>query len=104
MTNLRIIKRATRVGSAAALAILLAGCSSERGANEMTSYSSGESKTDTPGLFTIPQDQMSHVQIVTVQPSKITRTLRLTGAVAYNAASRFWKSAAPITPYYSLPI
>jgi membrane fusion protein, heavy metal efflux system len=87
MTNLRIIKRATRVGSAAALAILLAGCSSERGANEMTSYSSGESKTDTPGLFTIPQDQMSHVQIVTVQPSKITRTLRLTGAVAYNAFS-----------------
>ena len=87
MTNLRIIKRATCIGSAAALAILLAGCSSERGANEMTSYSSGESKTDTPALFTIPQDQMSHVQIVTVQPSKLTRTLRLTGAVAYNAFS-----------------
>ena len=85
--NSRIIKRATCIGSAAALAILLAGCSSERGANEMTSYSSGESKTDTPALFTIPQDQMSHVQIVTVQPSKLTRTLRLTGAVAYNAFS-----------------
>ena len=28
---------------------------------------------------------MSHVQVVTVQPSKMTRTLRLTGAVAYNA-------------------
>jgi cobalt-zinc-cadmium efflux system membrane fusion protein len=87
MTNLRIIKRATCIASAVALAILLAGCSSERGANEMTSYSSGESKTDTPGLFTIPQDQMSHVQIVTVQSSKLTRTLRLTGAVAYNAFS-----------------
>jgi membrane fusion protein, heavy metal efflux system len=87
MMNSRIIKRATCIGSAAALAILLAGCSSERGANEMTSYSSGESKTDTPALFTIPQDQMSHVQIVTVQPSKLTRTLRLTGAVAYNAFS-----------------
>ena len=87
MTNLRIIKRATCIGSATALMILLVGCGSERGANEMTSYSSGESKTDTPGLFTIPQDQMSHVQIVTVQPSKITRTLRLTGAVAYNAFS-----------------
>jgi membrane fusion protein, heavy metal efflux system len=85
MTNLRIIKRATYIGCAAALAILLAGCSSERGASEMTSYSSGESKTDTPGLFTIPQDQMSHVQVVTVQSSKLTRTLRLTGAVAYNA-------------------
>jgi cobalt-zinc-cadmium efflux system membrane fusion protein len=86
MINLRIIKRTMRIGSAAALAILLAGCS-ERGANEMTSYSSSESKTDTAALFTIPQDQMSHVQIVTVQASKLTRTLRLTGAVAYNAFS-----------------
>ncbi len=87
MKNLRIIKRTTRIGSAVALAILLAGCSSERGANEMTSFSSSESKTDTAALFTIPQDQMSHVQVVTVQASKLTRTLRLTGAVAYNAFS-----------------
>ena len=28
---------------------------------------------------------MSHVQVVTVQPTRLTRTLRLTGAVAYNA-------------------
>lgn len=78
-------KRTLCLGLTASLAILAAGCSSERGANQMTSYSSSESKTETPGLFTIPQDQMSHVQVVTVQPSKITRTLRLTGAVAYNA-------------------
>jgi membrane fusion protein, heavy metal efflux system len=87
MKNSTIIRGTALIGFAAALAILLAGCSSERGASEMTSYSSGESKTDTPGLFTIPQDQMSHVQIVMVRPSKITRTLRLTGAVAYNAFS-----------------
>ena len=79
------IKRTLCLGLTASLAILAAGCSSERGANQMTSYSSNESKAETPGLFTIPQDQMSHVQVVTVQPSKITRTLRLTGAVAYNA-------------------
>jgi membrane fusion protein, heavy metal efflux system len=85
MKNSSIVKRAARVGFAAALAALLGGCSSERGANQMTSFSSSESKTGTPGLFTIPQDQMSHVQVVTVQPSKLTRTLRLTGAVAYNA-------------------
>src|ERR1700720_1266672 len=78
-------KRTLCLGFTASLAILAAGCSSERGANQMTSYSSSESKAETPGLFTIPQDQMSHVQVVTVQPSKITRTLRLTGAVAYNA-------------------
>ena len=28
---------------------------------------------------------MSHVQVVTIPPAKLTRTLRLTGAVAYNA-------------------
>jgi cobalt-zinc-cadmium efflux system membrane fusion protein len=37
-----------------------------------------------PELFTIPQEQMSHVQIVKVQPTSLTRSLRLTGAVAYN--------------------
>jgi cobalt-zinc-cadmium efflux system membrane fusion protein len=87
MNNFRILKGSAYLGLAGALAILLAGCSSERGANEMTSYSSNESKTDTASLFTIPQDQMSHVQVVTVQASKLTRTLRLTGAVAYNAFS-----------------
>jgi cobalt-zinc-cadmium efflux system membrane fusion protein len=51
----------------------------------MTSFSAQGSPSQTPVLFTIPQDQMSHVQVVTVQPTKLTRTLRLTGAVAYNA-------------------
>ncbi len=36
-------------------------------------------------LFTIPQEQMSHVQVLTVQPATLTRVLRLTGAVAYNS-------------------
>jgi cobalt-zinc-cadmium efflux system membrane fusion protein len=85
MNSLSTAKCSAYIVLASALAILLASCSSERGANQMTSYSSSESKADTPGLFTIPQDQMSHVQVVTVEPSKLTRTLRLTGAVAYNA-------------------
>ena len=37
-----------------------------------------------PELFTFRPEQMSHVQVVTVQPTTLTRTLRLTGAVAYN--------------------
>ena len=45
---------------------------------------SGRGSTDQAALFSIPADQMSHVQIVTVAPSTLTRTLRLTGAVAYN--------------------
>ena len=36
-------------------------------------------------LFTIPADQMAHVQVLAVQPTTLTRTLRLTGAVAYNS-------------------
>ena len=63
----------------------LAGCSGEHSASQMTSYSSQASKSATPQLFTIPPDQVSHVQVVTVAPARITRTLRLTGAVAYNA-------------------
>jgi len=87
MTNSPFIKRPVGLGLAVTLAGLIAGCSSGRGANQMTSFSSSEAKIEKPGLFTIPQDQMSHVQVVTVQLSKITRKLRLTGAVAYNAFS-----------------
>ena len=67
--------------------VVLTGChsnDSER-ASQMTSFSAGASKSATPELFTIPQEQMSHVQVVTVVPSTLKRTLRLTGAVAYNA-------------------
>jgi cobalt-zinc-cadmium efflux system membrane fusion protein len=39
---------------------------------------------NTAELFTIPAEQMSHVKIVKVQPATLTRTLRLTGTVAYN--------------------
>jgi len=54
--------------------------------NSGTSYAgnSGQS-SDKAQLFTIPQEQMSHIQVVTVAPTSITRSLRLTGAVAYNA-------------------
>jgi cobalt-zinc-cadmium efflux system membrane fusion protein len=63
----------------------IAGCSSSERAGEMTSFSAKESKSDTPELFTIPQDQMAHVQVVTVEPSKLTRVLRLSGNVSFNA-------------------
>jgi cobalt-zinc-cadmium efflux system membrane fusion protein len=78
-----------RLQHTVALASLLAliGCSSsdrER-ASDMTSYSTKAAKSATPQLFTIPEDQMAHVQVVTIQPTTLTRTLRLTGSVAYNA-------------------
>jgi membrane fusion protein, heavy metal efflux system len=63
-----------------------AGCGSRSGESEskMTSYSAGEHAADTAELFTVPQEQMSHVQIATVEKSSLPRVLRLTGAVAYN--------------------
>ena len=70
---------------AAMAAACLAGCGSDERANQMTSYSAKESKSATHELFTIPDNQMSHVQVVTVEPVKLPRVLRLTGAVAYNA-------------------
>jgi cobalt-zinc-cadmium efflux system membrane fusion protein len=75
--------------SAVALAftLTLTACSSgdRKGAGEMTSYSANGSTSTTAQLFTIPKDQLSHVQVVTVEPTRLTRTLRLTGTVAYNA-------------------
>jgi membrane fusion protein, heavy metal efflux system len=82
----------TRIRSQALFVIALecllsaAGCGSRSGESEskMTSYSAGEHPADTAELFSVPQEQMSHVQIATVEKSSLPRVLRLTGAVAYN--------------------
>src|SRR5579871_4367929 len=63
--------------------LALAGCQSKE--SNMTSYSSQSSPSARPQLFTIPADQMSHVQVVTAEPGAMVHTLRLTGTVAYNA-------------------
>ncbi len=62
-----------------AIALALNGCS-DSGHNA----SANTKNTNSPELFTIPPEQMSHVQVIKVQPTTLTRTLRLTGAVAYN--------------------
>ncbi|HEX4287067.1 MAG TPA: efflux RND transporter periplasmic adaptor subunit [Terracidiphilus sp.] len=72
---------------AIACLVVLTACHSNDSeqASQMTSFSSKASKSETPQLFNIPQDQMSHVQVVTVERATLKRTLRLTGTVAYNA-------------------
>jgi cobalt-zinc-cadmium efflux system membrane fusion protein len=89
MTMTPTLRRNRRLQSVAALTcvFVLTACSSKdrEHANKMTSFSATAASATTPQLFTIPEDQMSHVQVVTVQPTKLNRTLRLTGAVAYNA-------------------
>jgi membrane fusion protein, heavy metal efflux system len=80
---------ARRTACILALAFLPALTACSKGDRErpaqMTSFSSTGSKSGTPQLFNLSADQMSHIQLVTVQLSKLTRTLRLTGTVAYNA-------------------
>lgn len=63
--------------------LMLSGCDSSAPGNSGNSYSTKNSGN--PELFTIPPDQMSHVQVLTVQPTTLSRSLRLTGAVAYNS-------------------
>jgi membrane fusion protein, heavy metal efflux system len=60
--------------------LTFAGCG---GPSSDTSAKNPDSSSN-PGLFTIPQDQRSHIQVLTIQPTTLTRSLRLTGAVAYN--------------------
>jgi membrane fusion protein, heavy metal efflux system len=74
-------------GTAIITIALSGGCSSgpNESESQMTSYSTGENKSDTAEFFTVPKDQMAHVQVVSVERSKVPRALRLTGAVAYNA-------------------
>ena len=71
--------------AALAAAVALAGCGgAAENANKMTSFSAAESAASKAELFSLPADQMSHIQIYTVVQAPIERTLRLTGAVAYN--------------------
>ena len=66
-----------------AIMVVLAGC--QGSGSNAAAKSGGANNSNNPELFTIPQDQMSHVQVLTVQPTTLTRSLRLTGAVAYNS-------------------
>lgn len=85
--NNRAMHRMGRCALAAGFSILpvVTACHSGENAEKMTSFSQRASSSATPHLFTIPKDQMSHVQVVTMEPRTMTHTLRVTGAVAYNA-------------------
>jgi cobalt-zinc-cadmium efflux system membrane fusion protein len=73
-------KELAALAAVPAILLALAGCDSGLPA----ANSSAKNPNDAE-LFTIPQNQMSHVQVLTVAPTTLTRSLRLTGAVAYNS-------------------
>jgi cobalt-zinc-cadmium efflux system membrane fusion protein len=64
-------------------AAFVAGCG--RGPAAPAATGATETSDSKAQLFTIPTDQMAHVQVVPVPSSKLPRVLRLTGAVAYNS-------------------
>ena len=77
--------RPAAAGFAAFAVLALAACSARDSAEQMTSYSAKPTKDQTAQLFSVSPEQMAHLRIVTVAPSTLERTLRLSGAVAYNA-------------------
>jgi membrane fusion protein, heavy metal efflux system len=84
MNIVRSRKRQTAVLASMVLMLMsLSSCDGSK--SNAAAHSRGANNSDDAELFTIPQDQMSHVQVLTVQPTTLNRSLRLTGAVAYNA-------------------
>ncbi|HWB84271.1 MAG TPA: efflux RND transporter periplasmic adaptor subunit [Bryobacteraceae bacterium] len=83
-----------------AMVLALAGCKAQRErASQMTSYTANESAADTAELFTVPQGQMAHVQVVEVRKSRLQRVLRFAGTVAYNAFT-----TTPVFPAVNGPV
>lgn len=75
------------LAAAASYSVSFAGCKSGPGESEstMTSFTSSEAKADTAELFSVPKEQMAHIQVVAAEKGPLPRVLRLSGAVAYNA-------------------
>lgn len=72
--------------AALAVALSLAGCGGAGDqAGKMTSFSTTESAASKAELFSLPADQLAHIQVYTVSPAPMVRTLRVSGAVAYNS-------------------
>ena len=76
------------VAAAVVLMMLLtASCARHAVDANAAPATSGPSNSDDSSarLFSVPQEQMSHVQVVTVEPTQLRRVLRLPGTVAYNS-------------------
>jgi len=87
--DIRSVARETRSrrvnGTVLSAALMLAGCSGAGDqASKMTSFSTAESRQSKAELFSLPAEQMAHIQVLTVEQGPLARILRLTGAVEYN--------------------
>jgi membrane fusion protein, heavy metal efflux system len=62
--------------------LALAACKGAAPSNAAKNHANNANSAE---LFTVPPDQMAHVQVFAIQTTSLTRTLRLTGTVAYNS-------------------
>jgi membrane fusion protein, heavy metal efflux system len=83
--NARSSRRIT-LGGLALLAGALVACGNRSGGTEQPSVAYGTSANENvqPQLFTVPAEQMSHVEVVTAAVAPLRRVLRLTGSVQFN--------------------
>jgi cobalt-zinc-cadmium efflux system membrane fusion protein len=72
------------VAAAAVLMTLLTASCAHHDAEANPAINSTASDDLHARLFSVPQDQMSHVQVVTIEPTQLRHELRLPGTVAYN--------------------
>ncbi len=75
------------LGALAALLVTLAFTSCSRQATDgaSSSYGTNPIVSMQPHLFTVPENQMGHVQVVSVKATDLPQVLRLPGSVTYNA-------------------
>jgi len=66
----------------ALVVFMLTGCN---GSGSKAAASNGAGNSESATLFSVPQEQMAHLQVLTAEPSTLARNLRLTGTVAYNS-------------------
>ena len=89
------------------LCVISAACGRrEADTEESTSYGVSTQADLKAQLFTVPQSQMSHVQVVAVERSRLERILRLTGSVTYNAfetTPEFTQVSGPVSRIVVVP-
>ena len=79
-SKFRLKRKHAAAGIAVLVAAIALACSND--GNRVDAAPKGVG--DQPKLFSVPQDQLSHLQIYTVEPTSMERVLRLPGTVAYN--------------------
>ena len=89
-------------------ALILAACASRttQSESQMTSFTAGETKADTATLFTLPAEQIAHLQIAPAARGNLPRVLRFTGSVAYNALATtpvFSAAGGPVREILVMP-